>query len=303
LFDQGWQSTESIVISQGKKHRFSFENDFPIRVSCTRFDVDHLLLPNFHDYFEISYLYSGSAKIIVESNEYQLFPGDLVVLGSDIVHTYVPTSQKPADFIWAAFLPGAVYTPGESEIDFEYVRPFYEHQYNFLIPGSSVPPNVPELLCRMYRFMERKELHYRIQVKTCLYELLNNLLLYYDKFEIVKTINYNKRKNDIRRLQKVFDFVAGHYHERIALEQAARTVCMSKHYFCRFFKKVMGYTFFEYLSRFRIDKAKELILEDRHTVTEIAYDVGFDNLSYFYRTFKRLTNYNPREFLHNKKIS
>lgn len=300
---RNWQSSKNIVVSQEHRHRFVFEENFPIKVNCTRFNTDYHLTPNFHDYFEIAYLYRGNARIIVESNEYQLVPGDIVMIGSDLMHTYESCSQCPADFVWVAFLPNAIYVPGESEIDFEYIRPFYEHQYNFLIPGTNLDASIPDLLSRMYRLMEAKEHHYRIQVKTCLYELLNHLLLYYDKFEIVKKVDYDKRRQEIGRLRKIFEYVAENYRERITLEQGAEIACMSKHYFCKFFKKVTGYTFLEYLMRFRIDKAKELILEDRQAITEIAYNVGFDNLSYFYRIFKRLTSFNPREYLLHKTAS
>jgi AraC-like DNA-binding protein len=300
---RNWQSSKNIVVTQEHKHRFTFEENFPIKVNCTRFHMDHHLTPNFHDYFEIACLYQGNARIIVESKEYLMAPGDIAIIGSHLMHTYESINDVPADIVWVAFLPSAIYVPGESEIDFEYIRPFYEHQYNFLIPGSNLNDSVPDLLCRMYKLMEGREHHYKIQVKTCLYELLNSLLLYYDKFEIVKKINYDKRRQEIVRLRKVFEFVATNYHAHITLEQGAEVACMSKHYFCKFFKKVTGYTFFEYLMRFRIDKAKELILEDRRAITEIAYEVGFDNLSYFYRIFKRLTNFNPREFLYHKSAS
>jgi len=88
-----------------------------------------------------------------------------------------------------------------------------------------------------------------------------------------------------------------HYDERITLDQASEVACMSKHYLCKFFKKVTGFTFLEYLMKIRIDKAKELLLHGKKSNTEIAYDIGFENLSYFYRIFKRLTHMNPGEFL------
>lgn len=300
---KNWQSSKNIVVSQEKKHHFTFDEDFPIKVTCTRFHIGHHLTPNFHDYFEIAYLYHGSARIRIEGNEYQLTQGDIALIGSDLMHTYEPCNGMPADFVWIAFLPNTIYVPGESEIDFEFIRPFYEHQYNFLVPGASLDRSVPELFLRMYRLMDSHELHYKIQVKTCLYELLSSLVLYYDKFEVIKKISYDKRQHEVGRLRRVFDFVSHHYDERITLEQAAQVACMSKHYFCKFFKKVTGFTFLEYLMRFRIDKAKELILEDKQPITEIAYDVGFDNLSYFYRIFKRYTKFNPREFLYNKSAS
>lgn len=290
---------KSIVINDEKKHLYSFEDDFPIKVNLTRFNIDNHLVPNFHDYFEIAYLYNGSAKICIKNQEYQLARGDMVIIGNNLIHTYEACDNMPADFIWIAFMPNAVYLPGDSELDFEYIRPFYEQENNFLIPGANLEPLIPDHLIQMYNLLNDKETHYRIQVKTHLYELLNYIVLYYDNFETVEKIDYDKRQQEIDRLKNVFEFMYSEYDEKITLEEAAEVACMSKHYFCKFFKKVTGFTFLEYLMKIRIDKAKELILQGKKSITEIAYDIGFDNLSYFYRTFKRLTRLNPGEYLQN----
>jgi len=70
----------------------------------------------------------------------------------------------------------------------------------------------------------------------------------------------------------------------------------STQYFCKFFKKVTGSTFKEYLVNIRIDKAKELLLKSNTSITDIAYQVGFKNLSYFYRSFKKSLKLNPSEY-------
>ena len=71
---------------------------------------------------------------------------------------------------------------------------------------------------------------------------------------------------------------------------------MSPNYFCRFFKKVTGLTFTQYLLNIRIDKAKELILKNNMPITDIAFTVGFENLGYFYRSFKKYTKHSPKEY-------
>ena len=72
---------------------------------------------------------------------------------------------------------------------------------------------------------------------------------------------------------------------------------MSPHYFCKFFKRVTGLTFTEYILRVRIDKAKELLLKNRLSITQIAYEVGFESSSYFHKVFRKLTHLNPKQYL------
>ncbi len=298
-----WTSISDTIPLENEKHQIAFESDFPIKVNCTRFNETRELAPNFHDYFEIALLYKGAARVIVEDTECQLTQGDMVIFGRNRLHTFRQYGHESADFIWIAFLPSAVYSPGESSSDFEYVRPFFEQEFNFLIPGPSVDSEIPIHLLRIYQLMKLKELHYKIQVKTSLYEILSKIVLYYDKFEASVSIDYNRHQQDIDRIRSVLELVSDHYEENIKLEQAAESAIMSKQYFCRYFKRVTGYTFLEYLMRFRIDKAKEFILEDRQTITEISYKVGFESLGYFYRVFKRFTNLTPQEYHRSRSLS
>jgi AraC-like DNA-binding protein len=205
--------------------------------------------------------------------------------------------------VWIAFLPKLVYAPGDSEVDFEYLKPFYENHNNFLITAENVDESIPYSFSAMYGLFEDKPPHYKVLLKTHLYGILSRLLLYYDNYEKSSEIEYGKKLNEAGRIKQVFDLISKNYCSKITLDDAAETVNMSTHYFCKFFKKVTGYTFLEYLLRTRIDKAKELILSDKKSISEIAYCVGFENLSYFYRVFKRLTHMNPGDYYIGQHVS
>ncbi len=70
-------------------------------------------------------------------------------------------------------------------------------------------------------------------------------------------------------------FIETHKTEPISLGQVARSVNMSTFYFCKMFKRFTGMNFTEYLSRVRLEKAKNLLLNRNLNVSEIAYEVGF----------------------------
>lgn len=91
-------------------------------------------------------------------------------------------------------------------------------------------------------------------------------------------------------------FISDHQDEDISLPDVAKSVNTSTFYFCKMFKKATGINFTEYLSRVRIEKAKNLLLNPNVRVSEVAYRVGFQSLTHFNRVFRKLTGQSPTEF-------
>jgi AraC-like DNA-binding protein/ligand-binding sensor protein len=91
-------------------------------------------------------------------------------------------------------------------------------------------------------------------------------------------------------------FIAENQSEDITLGQVAKAVNTSTFYFCKMFKKATGINFTDYVSRVRIEKAKNLLLNPNLRVSEIAYAVGFQSLTHFNRVFKRISGNSPTQF-------
>jgi AraC-like DNA-binding protein len=92
------------------------------------------------------------------------------------------------------------------------------------------------------------------------------------------------------------DYICEHQSEKLSLGQVARAVNMSAFYFCKMFKKITGVNFTDYLSRVRIEKAKNLLLNPNLRVSEIAFEVGFQSLTHFNRVFKKLLGQSPTDY-------
>lgn len=91
-------------------------------------------------------------------------------------------------------------------------------------------------------------------------------------------------------------YIEVHQAEGMSLGQVARAVNSSSYHFCRTFKKATGLNFTEYLSRVRIAKAKNLLLNPNLRVAEVAYGVGFQSLPHFNKVFKKITGMSPTSF-------
>jgi AraC-like DNA-binding protein len=92
------------------------------------------------------------------------------------------------------------------------------------------------------------------------------------------------------------EFIKQNQTEDISLGQVAKAVNTSTFYFCKMFKKVTGINFTDYVSRQRIESAKNLLLNPNLRVSEIAYEVGFQSLTHFNRVFKKIIGQSPTEY-------
>lgn len=91
-------------------------------------------------------------------------------------------------------------------------------------------------------------------------------------------------------------FIKERFQEKITLDEAAQAVNASTRHFCKVFKEATGYTFTDYLARIRVEKAKNLLQNPHLRVSEVAFETGFDSISQFNRSFKRITGLAPTQF-------
>jgi AraC-like DNA-binding protein len=101
---------------------------------------------------------------------------------------------------------------------------------------------------------------------------------------------------DRRRAVEAALWIDDNSHTEIDLEQAARQAGLSSFHFLRLFSNVLGVTPHQYLVRSRLRHAARLLADDDIAVTDIAYDVGFGDLSNFVRTFHRAAGVSPTKF-------
>lgn len=101
---------------------------------------------------------------------------------------------------------------------------------------------------------------------------------------------------DRRRAVEAALWLDAHSHEELDLERTAATAGLSPFHFLRLFTAVLGVTPHQYLVRSRLRKAAHLLAEEERSITDIAFEVGFGDLSNFVRTFHRAAGVSPRGF-------
>lgn len=106
-------------------------------------------------------------------------------------------------------------------------------------------------------------------------------------------IAVNQENSEPPVIARAKGFIQQHYSEELSLGQVAKVVNVSTFYFCKMFKKVTGLNFTDYVSRVRVERAKNLLLNPNLRVSEIAYEVGFQSLTHFNRVFKKILGQSP----------
>lgn len=97
-------------------------------------------------------------------------------------------------------------------------------------------------------------------------------------------------------IEKSIDYIAGHYSEKLSLDEISSYVYLNKSYFSELFKKEMGINYNDYINQVRIQRACELMAEGRHTLSGIAQMVGFSDQNYFSKVFKRIVGESPKSY-------
>ena len=102
-----------------------------------------------------------------------------------------------------------------------------------------------------------------------------------------------------RRIEKAFEYMNTNYDKSITLGEVAKLVSMTEVSFSRFIKKRTGNTFIDSLNEIRLGHASRMLIDTTHSIAEVSYNCGFNNISNFNRIFKKKKACTPKEFREN----
>ena len=158
-----------------------------------------------------------------------------------------------------------------------------------IIPGEAGYPQAAACLQEAEEANKVKTAGYELAIKGALLRFLSILIGQHGTPLPADT-------TDTRRLKTVLQLIEAEYATPLRIEDAAEACGCSQSHFMRWFKKMTGQGFTAYLNDHRLNLAAELLRITDATVLDIAGRVGFDNLSYFNRLFKRRYGMTPREY-------
>lgn len=150
-----------------------------------------------------------------------------------------------------------------------------------------------------------------IEIKTKVFfsekgKELSMLPILHEKLEkdILEKLDENtyEEKKYSEAVEKCLKIIERDYDKNISLDEVTKEVAVSKNYFCHIFKKEMNMSIWNYLTKVRLEKAKELLRKSDMKSYEIAFKVGYDNPSYFSKIFKKIEKMTPNEYREKNNI-
>ena len=145
--------------------------------------------------------------------------------------------------------------------------------------------------------MEEAWFHTRVLTREQYEAMVRLLSIFAQHLSIVgNQILVQDRNAEPLAVVRAKQFIAQHQDEDLSLGQVAKAVNTSSFYFCKLFKKATGLNFTDYVSRVRIEKAKNLLLNPNARISEVAFAVGFQSLTHFNRVFRKVLGESPTEY-------
>lgn len=134
-----------------------------------------------------------------------------------------------------------------------------------------------------------------VHSKLVLYQMLY-MLKKLRRMRISENVLTAVEKEKVDRYKRVAFYIQEHFSEHIVLERLAEEANCTPQHLCAFFKEITGVPPIQYLIGYRVERARMMLRDTTKSVTEICFDCGFENVSYFIRRFKQLTGMTPGEY-------
>lgn len=131
-----------------------------------------------------------------------------------------------------------------------------------------------------------------------------NLLANSSEYKILSSIGFVQtyETSDIERINNVYTFIMENFTHPIELKDVASVANMNPAAFCRYFKAKTGKTFTQFLHEIRIGHACKILIEGKFNVSQVCYESGFQNQSYFIKQFKKITQQTPLQYQNQHNI-
>ncbi|SFM05507.1 AraC-like ligand binding domain-containing protein [Paenibacillus sp. 1_12] len=253
---------------------------------------------HYHKEVEFIAIIEGSLSVQTKHDTRMLQSGDVHVLGNSQLHRTKQESET-LNYIVCQFDLAQHFD--ESTMPYlhyfsEIRRPLGLLNYIFS-EHSDVQKQACAIIMDIFTESQTKQKGCELAITASIRRLLL-LLLRNDTNGVL----HGSESDELTRLQPALDYVEQHMAEKITIEQACSVLNLSYHYFIKYFKKVMGLSFVDYVNYKRIKKAERLLLTQDVSIVEVGQAVGIPNMAQFYKLFKRHNHCSPKEFKLRMKL-
>lgn len=252
-------------------HRLN--NDLPIILHLDTLKKDGFCrsISNWHENIELLYCIEGKGHTVIDSNSVKMEEGTVTVINSGMIH----------------------YTTADSDILKYYcliIDATFLQKLGLDVERTCLSEHIADNRLREYfnaivtEHSDKKDF-YENMVKGSVISLMSYIFRFYSLGE-----NQGRTNNAVKSSIK---YIHEHFKEDISVSNIAEHVGYSRFHFSRKFTESVGFSVKEYIQILRCREAEDMLRTHKYTVSEVATECGFSDVSYFTKTFKRVFGYLP----------
>lgn len=260
--------------------------DFPFELYCVNKNYPRYEMPfHWHVEYEMIIVKKGRLKLILDGKSFYVNEGESAFISGGVVHGGIPEECEYYCIVFdLASLFKDVALCSKSVAIFLTNADCFTGVYGAERKQSAI---MREILYSM----QNRDNGYDLNVIGLLWKLLGAFVS-----EPVISEGEQINKSQRQKLKDVLSYIRKNIDKNITLEELAQVSGMSPRYFCRVFKSMTGRTPIEYVNYYRIETASQMLITTGESVTDIALNCGFNDMSYFSKMFKKLKGISPSKF-------
>lgn len=251
-----------------------------------------------HSEYELIFITKGHGMEFIGDSVKEYFAGDLVLIGANVPHLHLCDSVtnksiKEKSLCEILQFPHSIFPE-----HMEYIQE-YSSINNILNRSSQgVKFTSKALIKNVLKIMMSINKQHGINRIISLFKILNLLgnskdIYTFSSLKYERTYNFQTTNEPVT---KIYNYLNINFKKNVTLNEIANYVQMTPASLCRYFKHKTNNTIFEYLNKIRVEYACKLLVHSNLSISQIAYDVGFNNLSHFNKQFRIITKQTPTRY-------
>lgn len=247
--------------------------------------------PHGHDDMEIGIILEGSLNLYLEHESYTLKKGDIYLINRHQVHSFAKTDES--NLILAFQINTKLY---------HRIHPLFHYLFfrSNIIHSGFLYSKLKDLLISIAKCYFSEQEFSDLKCSSLLLEALH-LLISNSNYELVTEKETTSAKNNSMRLNRIANYIALHYNEKLTLDQLAEMEGISSYHISHFITKMLGISFQEYVTQVRFEQALHLANETDLNLLDICIETGFSSTRYLNQCFLKNFGCSARQYMKLKK--
>lgn len=275
---------------------------FPYITYPCSIPLDFQYVPiHWHDEVELVYIKKGSGMITVDFTPYEVSAGTIALILPGQLHSIEQLGENSMEYENIIFHPNLLISKKTDACTTDFFLPLLQGGISVPVlyaPGHPCYPEIASCVDANDEISKTHPLGYQLFIKSQLFMLF---FILFHKCSLKQPPQKNYKS--LEKMKLILKYMENHYMNKLTIEEMAAEVGLSQSHFMKYFKNTMGTSFIEYLNEYRLTMAARLLLSSDSSILAIAAEVGFENLSYFNRIFKKRFGQTPREYRRQQKPS